>query len=404
MPVGDILIKNLTIGSIDLRGSIDAHLVGFNIYEDLFNPYGVSAEIKLNDYLDVLGITNLNGKEDVKIEFSLYDLPSDTLSFNLKCYENKDLTDRSNTGSTALKHKEYIIRCIAEEYLNAQNKGSLQKSYDMPIFKAIEDLVKKTGFMSKKPFISDDPTKGKIRHVGTGHPIEIYQQLNDRAVSIKNKSSAYVLHVSQEKYKYCTIEELCRKGPVASLFQTTTLGAGSTEMQKLNSITELLVSTSFFTPNRGRSLTKQSTYDPVTGKATYPNKLPFSRFIHLGNPVFREKSTGVIQKTVTQHDRANNKTSTDIAEARQNRAAYLTYLAQNNAEMLIPGNPNIKLGSVINITIPNKSTDSNGQEKQFTGPVLVTNIRHIIHPLTVQPRYQMRLKVTKAGGYEEGGE
>lgn len=404
MPVGDIRLDTLQIGSINLTNSLDAQLVGFNIYEDLFNPYGVTAEIKINDYLDALGRTNLNGKEDVRITFGLYDLPSDTLSFNLKCFENKDLTDRSNTGKTSLKHKQYVIRCITEEYLNAQNKGAMQQDFKTPIHDSIRKLVKEVGFMSKKPFITDDPTKGPVRHIGTGHPIEIYQQLNDRAVSMKNKSSAYVLHVSGEKYKYCTIEELCRKPPVASLVQTTTLGAGSTEMQKLNSITDLLVSTSFFTANRARSLTKQTTYDPVTGFATYPLTLPFSKFVHLGNPVFKEKPSGNVQKTHTQHDRANNKTSTGIAEARQNRAAYLTYLAQNNAEMTIPGNPNIKLGSVINITIPNKSTDNDGQERQFSGPVLVTNIRHIIHPLSVQPRYQMRLKVTKAGGYAEGGE
>lgn len=404
MPVGDIRVQTLRLGSIDLTNPAQIDYVGFNIYEDLFNPYGVTAEIKINDFTDILGRSNLNGKEDVKIEFSLYDIPSDTLSFDLKCFENKDLTDRSNTGKTSLKHKQYVIRCITEEYLNAQAKGAMQKSYDMPIHKAIEDIVKKTGFMSKKPFFTDDPTKGKVRHIGTGHPIEIYQQLNERAVSMKNKSSAYVLHVSGEKYKYCTIEELCRKPPVASLIQTTTLGAGSTEQQKLNSITDILVNTSFFTANRARSLTKQSTYDPVTGKATYPDTNPSSKFIHLGNPVFREKPAGNTQKTYTQHDRANNKTSTDIAAARQNRASYLSYLAQNNAEMTVPGNPKIKLGSVINITIPNKSTDNAGEEKQFSGPVLVTNIRHIIHPLTVQPRYQMRLKVTKAGGYAEGGE
>lgn len=404
MPVGDIRLDTLTVGSIDVGNSLDVQLVGFNVYEDLFNPYGVTAEIKINDYLDALGRTNLTGKEDVKIEFSLYDLPSDTLSFDLKCFENKDLTDRSNTGKTSLKHKQYVIRCITEEYLTAQAKGALQQDFNAPIHDSIRKLVKEVGFMSKKPFMTDDPTKGKIRHVGSGHPIEIYQQLNDRAVSMKNKSSAYVLHVSGEKYKYCTIEELCRKGPVASLSQSTTLGAGSTEQQKLNSITDILVSTSFFTANRSRSLTKQSTYDPVTGKATYPLTAAFSKFVHLGNPVFKEKPSGNVQKTHTQHDRANNKTSTDIAEARQNRAAYLSYLAQNNAEMTIPGNPNIKLGSVINITIPNKSTDNAGEERQFTGPVLVTNIRHIIHPLTTQPRYQMRLKVTKAGGYAQGGE
>jgi hypothetical protein len=411
MPVGDINITKLNIGSINLLNPVVCQYLDISVFEDLFNPNGPAAEIKVNDFNDALGSYNFNGDEDIHISFKLLDLPSDHLNFMFKCFENKNLTDRSDERQTAMKSKQYDVYCISEEYLQAQARPNIQKSYDIPIFKAVEDLVKKTGFMSKKPFMCDDPTKGKVRHVASGHSIKIYQELNELAVSMQNKSSAYVLFVSDNTYKYSTIEQLCKYPPVANLKQTTTLSSGGvTEQERLNSITSIKVNTSFFTPPRAKSLTKQSTYDPVTGKATYPQVNPFSQFIHLGNPVYREHNVGIVppkygQTEYTQHDRANNLEATDIAAARQNRAAYLAYLAQNTAELLIPGNPNIKLGSVINITIPNKSTNHTGYtERQFNGPVLVTNIRHVIHPLGVQPRYQMRLQVTKAGGYDRGGE
>lgn len=408
MPVGDIKVNTLQVGPIDLLNPLVCHYAGFNIYEDIYQIYGPNAEIRVTDFNDALGKSNLNGDEDIDISFRLFDLPSDTLNFKFKCFENVNLDDRSTRDRGAMKAKMYDIRCISEEYLVAQARGNVQKSYNEPIFTAVEDLVKKTGFMSKKGFSCDDPTKGKVRHVATGHPMSIYQQLNERAVSISNKSSAYVLFVSNNIYKYCTIEQLCKKPPVVFLKQTNTLATGSTEQQKLNSITSILVNTSFFTPPRAKSVTKMAAYDPVTGKATFPSSLPKS-FIHLGNKVYSEEGIPGPpkwgQQAVTQHDRVNNLTSTDIAEARQNRAAYLAYLAQNSADILIPGNPNIKLGDVINIQIPNKSTNHDGYtEKQFNGPVLVTAIRHIIHPLTHQPRYQMKLKVTKAGGYDQGGE
>lgn len=407
MPTGDIKLNKLRIGAMDLT---DPELImhnGFNISEDIYNIYGPSAEIYVNDFNDLLGRTNFTGKEDIFIDFSLVDT-NDSLDFKFKCFENVNLDDQTSRAAGAMKSKTYDVRAISVEYLNAQARANIQKSYDMPIHKAMEDFVKKTALVSPKPYLCDDPTKGPVRHLATGNPSAVYQQLNDRAVSIANKSSAYVLFVSDNKYRYCTIEQLCRYPPIVKLRQTNTLGmSGTTEEQKRNSIIEIIVNTSFYTPPRAKSITQQSTYDTVTGKATYPKKNPFSGFIHLGNPVFRENSTGnpFLIKEYTQHDRSNNKQSTDIAEARQNRAAYLAYLAQNNAELIVPGNPKIKLGSVIHLTIPNKSTEHYGYvEKQFTGLALVTHIKHIIRPLGVRPQYIMKLRVTKAGGYEEGGE
>ena len=40
MPAGDIKISSLKIGDLDLTNSQEATYVGFNIYEDILNPYG----------------------------------------------------------------------------------------------------------------------------------------------------------------------------------------------------------------------------------------------------------------------------------------------------------------------------------------------------------------------------
>jgi len=408
MPVGDIVVNKMNIGSLNLLRRDECQYVGFNIYEDLFNPYGPTAEIKVNDFTDCLGRYNLNGKEKIEIDFSLYE-GKERVKFDLMSYENSDLDDRSKIKSGAMKSKTYIIKCVSPEYLNVQSKSNIQKSYNLEIHKIIEDLVKNTGFSSKKQFINDDPTKGKIRHIATGHPLNIYQQLNNRAVSLRNKSSAYVLYVSDNKYMYRTIEQCCKDPEVLTLSQSTTLGAGASEQQKQNSITSILVGSSFFSPPRYKIDTQMRTYDTVTGKANYPRIKPNSQYTHLGNPVYKESGSETSfplfsQAAYTQHDRVNNKTSTDVASARQNRSAYLGYFAQNHADLVVIGNPKIKLGNIIRINIPNKSTDSNLYESQFSGPVLITQIRHIINPIGQVPRYQMVLRVTKAGGYDRGGE
>lgn len=405
MAVGDVIVNSLRIGALDLTNVYECQYLGFDVFEDIFNPYGPAGEILVNDFSDALGRYNITGKEDVSISFSLADEGS-SCDFDLVCYENKDL-DNDSTSGNAKHAKQYLIRCISPEFMTAQSRANVQKSYNTKVSSAIEDLVKKTGFESNKGFQVKDPTKGNLRYIATGHPISIFQKLNNRAVSERHKSSAYVLFVSDNNYIYSTFEQLMEESPTVFLRQSSTLGAGSTYFEKKNSIIDIKVNSSFFTPTRAKLDTKLTAYDPVTGKAVYPKKKPESKsFVHLGSP-YSESITDLISNflpsAMTQHDRVNNKTPTGIAAAKQNREAYISDLSQNYAELTVPGNPDIKLGNVINIELYNKSTIPQGDEKQFNGPVLVTAIRHSIQPFVNPPAYKMRLRVIKAGGFDQGG-
>lgn len=400
MPVGDLNVRTLSIGSMDLTNTNVCHYYGFNVYEDLFQPYGPSATIYVNDYNDALARYGIDGKHPIKISFTTE--LGGGVSFDFMSYENLNLNDGSMTGQRSMKSKQYEIRGISPEYLNAQDNSDIQKAYpEMPVSSMVQDLVKVTGFMSKKSFFCDDPTRTRS-YRAQGHTIKVYQELIDLSISYTNKSSAYVLFVTGGKYRYCTLEQLCRQIPIAFLVQRTTLSAGSSELEKLNSIQSILVDTSFFTAPRAKLKTGVGTYDPVTGKATFPFVFPISGFKHLGRPyaIPTSISSPYKQLEITGHDRVNNKNPTGLAEARVNRAAYLAHFAQNSAQITIPGNPRIKLGDVINITIPNKSTLNSGTENQFNGPVLVTAINHEIGPLGTEIRYKMGLKVTKAGGFD----
>ena len=103
------------------------------------------------------------------------------------------------------------------------------------------------------------------------------------------------------------------------------------------------------------------------------------------------------------NDAINNKSSTKIAEARKNRVDFLSHLSQTHGTLEVYGNPNIKLGSIVNLDIPNKSDgNTSAGEKQFNGKALVVSIRHKIRPVGQTPRYTMILGVV-TGGYKEGG-
>lgn len=404
MIAGDVIVDTLQIGSLDLTDPRICQYEGFDVFEDLFQPYGPSAIIKVNDFNDALGKYNINGKENVKIAFSTE--KNGSAFFDLKCETNRNLIDGSERGSGALKSKIYDINCVSPEQLNAQVVGNIDKSYPtQPAHVMMQDLVKNVGFISKKPFICDDPTRPTRSYKAVGHPIKVYSEINDLAVSTINRSSLYVLFVTDQKYRYCTIEQLCMQPPKETFIQTDLSATGFTEEQRQKTITDIVVPLSFYATPRAKLSARYKAYDTTTGKSVYSEEGPDKRFKHLDNPYAKELDKGPFSQTVyVLHDRNNTEVSTGLAKARLNREAYYAHFVQNYAELTINGTPNIKLGDVINIRLPNKSTFNNGEELQFNGPVLVTAIHHLIGPLSKRPRYNMRLKVCKAGGFYEVGE
>jgi hypothetical protein len=76
---------------------------------------------------------------------------------------------------------------------------------------------------------------------------------------------------------------------------------------------------------------------------------------------------------------------------------------QNAGELEVPGNPKIKLGSIVNLVVPKKAETGNAAgETQFNGKALVVAIKHKIKTLGETPRYTMILRVVKAS-YKDGG-
>lgn len=406
MAIGDINISTFKIGDIDLTNQKQINYSGFEIHEDILSPTGPFAKIDVVDNNDVLGSTNLNGSydKDVQISFKLVDGGS-SASFKFKMMRNKNLSDASTEKQGSGKSKQYSIRCCSPEMLAAQG-NFVQKSYEQPTSKMVEDIVK-NNFKSDKS-IDVENTAGNRRFVfSNDHPLEALKKLNDQHVSEENKSSAFVLFQQSDngnqKYVFSTFEKLFKQGPVVTLKQSAALGfSGASETDKQNSIRWIKVPDSFFTPVRSLMKAQQNAYDVTTGTADQvdnkQNKYTFAD----NNPVSSSApSVADASPIFNMNDSANNKSPTNVADAKKNRMDFLSQLSQNHGTLEIPGNPQIKLGSMINLDIPNKSEGANSGEKQFNGKALVVSIIHKIKPDGQNPRYVMELGVVK-GSYKEG--
>lgn len=405
MEAGEIRVSTLQLGDIDLTDQDKINYSIVEIYEDIFSPTGPFAEISVVDSNDFLGKTNLNGSydKDVNISFSLDG--SASASFKFKMMENKDLSDGSSEKMGSGHSKFYKIRCCSPELLNAQG-NYVQKSYEQQTSKIVEDIVK-NNFKSDKS-IEAESTYGSRRLVFSNkHPVEAIRILNSEHVSDQYKSSAFILfqqsNNGSQKYIFSTFEKLFEQSPVVTLRQSASLAfSGTSKYEKVNSIIWIKIPNSFFTPTRSLSKSQQNSYDPTSGTADEVDQKK-QNYSLAGNQAYDDTSYPKAVPVHTMNDSINNKTSTKIAEARKNRVDFLSHLSQTHGTLEVYGNPNIKLGSIINLEIPNKSDgNTSSGEKQFNGNALVVSIRHKIKPVGQTPRYTMILGVV-TGGYKEGG-
>ena len=405
MPVGDVEIKSLKVGDIDLTGS-ETSFVGLNVYEDILNPYGPLCEIRVLDPSDSLGKKNLNGAFDKDIEIELGGSNSGSKKFKLKMYQNKNLNDMSMNNYGSGHSKQYDVRGVPPELLNAQG-NYMQKSYNDQTHKIVEDVVKK-GFKTKLQV--DVRSKSDVQRrviLNNKHPLDCIKDLNSLHVSNEDKSSCFVLYQEtkqDQKYVFATFEKLFKEKSVVTLKQSTTLGtANASQQEKQNSIIWFKPSNSFFTPSRPLSKSRQKTFNFTTHKAGAPEDDQEPQFKLPDQPVYKGQSSNAKEVPINHtYDKANDKQKHTTADAKTNRAAFLSHLAQNSAELETYYNPDIHLGSMITLEIPNKSNDNGGKEKQFNGKCLVVAIRTKIKPAGQSPRATMILRVVKAS-YDQGG-
>jgi hypothetical protein len=398
----EISIQTFKIGDIDLLDTTKINMIGFNIYEDILNPLGPYGEVIIVDQTDQAGTKKLNGKEDVKISFKSFS--GDTVNLKFKAFINSDASDGSAIGYGSSHSKEYTIKFISEEALNAQG-NRVSKSFDEPTSSMVQKIVKENLKSSDSIEIAES-TKKLTHDFPDKHPLEAIRILNDLHVGTKSKSSLFFLFKQidggKTKYVFDSPDNLFKKSPVATLTQRP-LGLGESQQDRQDSIQWLNIPKTFDSSVRAASKAQYPHYNYATGVPHDPNRKPIKPQV-ADSPVYDQgREQDKEYKIHHGHNAFNQKDKEGPnGEARANRADYIAHLAQNYATLKVPGNSKIKLGSVIDLKLSNKADDNKPDgEKQINGKALVVAIRHKVLPLGQPNRYTMILGVVK-GGYKDG--
>jgi hypothetical protein len=405
--VGDIDIKKFTVGSLDLKDTKQATLIGFNIYETILNPLGPYGEVRILDAADAIGKAKINGKEDIEIQFTTSGVPGETVGFKFKMFQSKNVNDSSIEAKGSMHSKQYEYRFVSPEYLNAQGY-KVKKSYNDNSSNIAKDIIQ--NYLKTKDSIDvKESTKKERVAFSEDHPLEALRQLSNLYVGTKSDSSIFFIFKTRDggntKYVFDSPDNMFSAGPVVKLKQSTTLSTGDSagdQSGKQNSITWIKVGDGFNSGSRALSKPQESTYNMATGTVNRPKSNPPKPKL-ADQPVYDTPPDvdGVPARTMYQS--FNEKQQVDTGDARTKKLNYLSHLVQNYADLEVPGNPKIKIGSIVELDLPKKADSENSSgETQFNGKALVVSIRHKIKPIGQSPRYTMILRVVK-GSYKSGG-
>ena len=410
MSIGDIKMLECRIGQLDLLNSSETFFNEINIYEDIMSTYGPACDIRVVDPSDARSRYNINGSfdQDVSVRFS--DEQGKTVGFKFKQFEGSDVSDHASDKQGSGKNTQYTIKCVSPELLNSQG-NYVEKSWKDKTTKIAEDVLKNNYKTDKK--INKEETKETRTWIASNEPPnEVLNKLNESHVSSTNKSSCFLTFQRQknsnQEYHIETVEKLFKQPTSADLVYSTTLdSSASSDQDKRNSILSLNVESNFFSGSRHLTKPSETTFNLTTHKAV--SKTPKTeKYTVPGKEVYNGQTKNhklVPQRTI--YSKVNEpEQPISPAEAAAKRSEFLSHLAQNCAECEIVGNPDITLGSMVNLKIPKRADGSvgfGGGESQFADKVLVVGIRHRIRPQGQSPRYTMVLKVVKASFSKSSG-
>lgn len=402
MAAGEVIHKVMIAGQ-------ECTVAGLNICYDIMNPYGPVAEVRLIDPVDFMGEKNINGGSDQDVEISLTpkDESSGKNSIKFKMFQSKNLNDNSIHNTGVGKHKQVDIRLVSEELLNAQG-NYIQKSFKGKTSDVVKHILEK-GFKTKKQIKLSNTKGNRTFRVNNKHPLEALHDVNNEHVSDKYESSCFVTFQQGDKngehtYHFKTFEEMFEQSPVVKLTQTSTLDYGdASDQDRKNSIMWFKPSDGFLSATRSLSKPSEQTIDLTTHKVVSTTAQPQDNFKYADkDPVYKGAPSNTKEVPIRyQHNKVNHDQKHTTSSAKSKRAAFLSHLAQNSADLECYYNPDIQIGKMIELNIPAKTSDE-GNEKQFNGKCLVVSMRIKYKIANEPPNCTMILRVVKAS-YKEGG-
>jgi hypothetical protein len=320
-------------------------------------------------------------------------------------YEVSNLQKKDND-----KMQTYTLRCVSEEHL--YNAASIKRSIEGTMSDVVVNILRKE-MQSKKPIIVD-PAKGlQTVTIPTLNPLAAVDMCRQRAVSKDFASSLYVFFENQAGFNFKTIEGLIQDGKknigsrVFNSDQNTITDeyADRLSYRSLINYTNIKKADTTKILQSGALNTVVKTFDLASKKLVsqeFNMQGMMAQLVKADNntmpPVSLEfmKKFGGKDTVLVPQSSLNQQTFIDTMLATRNLLAVL--IDQNVTRIHIHGDSGIKVGDVIELSLPEVTGLTGRKEKTkfSSGNYMVTRLRHIVD-LGTKSKHQVTCDVTKIG-------
>jgi len=396
---GDVEVVSVTLTRLSdgYSTSIKPQVKEINIYESLFSKF-IHGQIL---FFDAIGLYNdfpIVGEESITIEYGLpgqNEIENIIITGHVFTIENMD-NDDSNLAAG------YIIKFI-----------SLEKRYDTiesvvnPYNDNISNVVKKivTDYLKSDKEVVVEDTFGEQQIVFPSlSPTNALQLCASRAISQTNLSSSYVFYESlDQQFIFKTIEQIV-KDAKNNLIQKYTLspqefgidtGTGNSRENEFTKIVAFLPKKRFNTINKFKNGLLDSElleFDIITKKQTstkYKYREMFDRVEHMDNrssgklntDVFLEEYESKSQFDATRAEYSyvvadSSKLPTHFERSYGFKKMYVNSIMENLTTIVIPGNPLMRCGQMLEIDVPvfAGTTDGLQNDNYMSDNYLITSM------------------------------
>lgn len=393
---GDIVIDELLL--FGARGSFDMSsiLMKGNVYESIFAK-GTFATFQILDVDDKIGDMLLSGEEMVAFQFHHISPESEANQYATYLFAINKASIVQGSGGLN-KAKTYTLECVSPETLRARS-GLIQKGWESPVSSIVSDIFG-SELASPRGLVTE-ATKGIQKFNGSNiKPFSAIQQLQNRGVSAKASSSAYVFFENRDSWHFETIPSLYEQGPVKNLRQTDTIGSGQNDNLNEHIIKFEIVSMINVDARvkMGQVATTVSSFDQRT--RGYVSKVinPSSFFNTDGFKGLYEKAGRAVHFPLNTRNPISHLPSENPGKV-STAADYMQLIIQ----LQVFGDTVFQCGKTVNAHIPKTValTEDIPNDPIVTGKFLISKLNHNILAADQKPRYTCVVEGIR-GNFETG--
>lgn len=397
---GDVVIDTLSINSRAGNLDVSTILLYCDIYESIILP-GSYAEFILRDDGNLATILPLTGEETVTFEFTTPGKSSATFEF---------VALRIEDSATAvnMKSKVYKLICAPIEVHNSRY-STVSKAYNSNISDIVDDICK--NYLKTNKSVDIEDTKG-IQEVGNwwpyNKPYSAIDFMRRRAVSADNKSSTYLFFENRDGLNFKTIEKLFAEMDIGdrSFTNDTTVQIDFSKSNFRNILAYNLpkqfdtsskilnVRTGKFDIATLEYKTQDTKFEPNKFKAADGTMKP----VNTSDFNKRKEVPGEYRMIPVD----SYKPDSFITDMTPDQMSYVSQLISSSIRLHVYGDSSMTVaqGLEARITEVTKSTEPSREDQYVSGNYLIANLRHIIRPQGVKPRYTCAIEAIK-GDFKE---